>query len=147
MTYGSSHDRVKYELEKIDRLRILYTNWVAEEQRNPRWYDEIPNASGILIIAKGQHLDNAVAEMLTRVNDRQLSDGRSLKDLAKVYYEIHVHARKSWWAKYDELLPTMGQAAAHAEANRAQEAVLNQFKENGRRRQGGRRKRRATRRR
>jgi len=147
MTYGSSHGSVKYELEKIDRLRILYPNWVAEEQRNPKWYDEIQNASFILLIAKGPYLDNAVATSMSKVVDRQLSDGRSLAELAKVYYEIHVHARKSWWAKYDELLPTIGQAAAHREADKAQEAVLNQFKENGRRRQGGRRKRRATRRR
>lgn len=147
MSYGSSHSKVKYELEKIDRLRILYPNWVAEEQSNPTWYNEIPNATSILLIGKGPQLDNAATQMLSKVNDRQLSDGRNLKDLARTYYEIHVNARKSWWEKYDELLSTMGQDVALAQANKAQDIVLNQFKENGKRRQGGRRKRRATRRR
>lgn len=146
MTYGYSHGSVKHTLEKIDRLRILYPDWVAEEQRNPKWYDEIPS-TGILILAKGPHLDNSVAESVAKVRDRPLSDGRSLAALAEAYYNIQFQARKAWWAKYDELLPTIGLVATHREADKAEEAVLNQFKEIGRRRQGGRRKRRATRRR
>jgi hypothetical protein len=144
--YGESNGRVKRELEKADNLRILYPNWVAEEQRNPLWYNEIPE-TGILVLAKGKHLDNSVAESMAQVRDRPLSDGRSLAALAEAYYNIQLQARKAWWAKYDELLNSSGFDVARNEADTAQAAVLNQFKEAGKRRQGGKRRRRVTRRR
>jgi len=146
--------KMQRELEKADKLRILYPDWHNEEKTNPEWYKEIPG-SAIMLLAKGGpagsagsagwgFLEDAKAAAISEIKDRVLSDGKTkVIDIANSYYDLLLSARKAWWNKYDELLKPAGYEVARKAASEAENAVIAEFMKRGVK--GGTRRRRGIR--